>query len=84
MEWHNIAGTAGAVIILGSYLLLQLQRVSGTALSYSLANALGALLVLISLLVDFNLGAFVIEAFWLAISMIGIVRWRRNRVITEP
>lgn len=79
MEWHNIAGSAGAAIILGSYLLLQLQKVSGSALSYSLANAVGALLVLASLSVDFNLGAFVIEAFWLLISIIGIGRWKRDR-----
>ena len=73
-EWHDAAGTAGAVIILVSYFLLQLQRISSRALSYSLLNGLGALLILVSLSIEFNLSAFVVEAFWLLISIIGVVR----------
>ncbi len=73
-EWHDVVGTAGAAIILVSYFLLQLQRISSRALGYSLLNGLGALLILISLSIEFNLSAFVVEAFWLFISIIGIVR----------
>lgn len=73
-EWHDVVGTAGAAIILVSYFLLQLQRISSRALSYSLLNGLGALLILVSLSFEFNLSAFVVEAFWLLISIIGIVR----------
>ena len=75
MQWHDIAGTAGAAIILVSYFLLQLQRISSSALSFSVLNGAGAALVLVSLSVDFNLGAFVVEAFWLAISILGAIRW---------
>lgn len=42
-------------------------------------NALGAALVIISLCFDFNLSAFVIEAFWVVISLVGIGRWWRKR-----
>ncbi len=73
-EWHDVVGTAGAAIILVSYFLLQMQRISSRALSYSLLNGLGALLILVSLSIEFNLSAFVVEAFWLLISIIGIVR----------
>lgn len=73
-EWHDAVGTAGAAIILVSYFLLQMQRLSSRALSYSLLNGLGALLILVSLSIEFNLSAFVVEAFWLLISIIGIVR----------
>ena len=73
-EWHDVIGTAGAAIILVSYFLLQLQRLSSRALSYSVLNGLGALLILVSLSIEFNLAAFVVEAFWLLISIIGIVR----------
>lgn len=62
-------------MILVSYFLLQLQRISSRALSYSALNGVGALLILVSLWVDFNLAAFIIEAFWLAISIFGIVRY---------
>lgn len=76
MQWHNILGTAGAALILISYLLLQLQRMSASGLSYSVVNGLGALLILMSLWVDFNLAAFIVEAFWLGISIFGILRWK--------
>lgn len=78
-EWHDIVGTAGAAIILVSYFLLQLQRISSRALSYSMLNGLGALLILVSLSIEFNLAAFVVEAFWLFISIIGIVRCMTGR-----
>jgi hypothetical protein len=75
MQWHDVSGSAGAAIILVSYFLLQLQRLSGSGLSYSVLNAGGAFLILVSLLYDFNLAAFIVEAFWLAISVLGIIRW---------
>lgn len=62
-------------MILVSYFLLQLQRISSRALGYSVLNGVGAFLILVSLWVDFNLAAFIIEAFWLAISAFGIIRY---------
>ena len=79
MEWHDIIGTAGAAMILVSYFLLQMERLSGTDLAYSVINGLGAALILISLSVDFNLSAFIVEAFWLAISVLGIVRYFHSK-----
>lgn len=82
MEWHDFAGSTGAAIILVTYFLLQLQRISSSSLGYSLLNAAGALLILVSLWIDFNLAAFVVEAFWLAISTLGVVRFMLNQ--TRP
>lgn len=79
MDWHDIAGTAGAAMILVSYFLLQLQRISSSNLSYSILNGIGALLILVSLRTDFNLSAFVVEAFWLAISTLGVIRCMLNQ-----
>lgn len=78
MQWHDLVGSAGAAIILITYFLLQVQRLSSDTLSYSLLNGLGAFLILVSLWVDFNLSAFLVEAFWLAISVLGVVRWVRQ------
>lgn len=72
--WDDLAGNVGVALIVVAYLLLQLGRLRGTGLSYSALNALGALLVIISLLYDFNLSAFVMEAFWVLISLIGIIK----------
>ena len=73
--WHDLLGMIGVVLILVSYLLLQLERLSATSFSYSATNGLGALLILVSLMYDFNLPAFIIEAFWLLISIYGVVRY---------
>ncbi len=87
VAWYDIVGTVGVAAIVGSYLLLQTQRLRAEDLRYSVLNAAGALLILVSLIFDFNLSAFIIEAFWVLISLIGIGRWlaathaRENREV---
>lgn len=71
LHWHDVVGGSGVVLLLLTYLLLQLNYVSAKSLGYSVANALGASLILISLRYNFNLSAFMIEASWLVISCIG-------------
>ena len=73
LHWHDVVGGSGVVLLLLTYLLLQLNYVSAKSLGYSVANALGACLILISLRYNFNLSAFMIEASWLVISCIGAV-----------
>ncbi len=65
-------GMLGVLMILVTYSLVQLDRINVRNISYSVVNALGAGLILVSLTVDFNLSAFVIECCWLLISMAGI------------
>ena len=79
MAQHDIAGVAGSLLILGSYLLLQLGRIRPDQLVWPTLNGAGALLVLLSLAVDFNLGAFILELSWLGISLVGLVRVLRTR-----
>jgi hypothetical protein len=64
----------GVVLIVIAYLLLQLNKLPSSALSYSLLNALGALLVIGSLIFNFNLSAFLMEAFWFLISLYGLLK----------
>ncbi len=78
--WHDLLGIIGVVLIIGTYILLQLEKLSATSFLYSATNGLGASLILVSLIYEFNLSAFIIEAFWLLISTYGIVRYfSRNR-----
>ena len=71
--WHDIVGNLGVVLILSTYFLLQLGRLNASSLVYSILNGLGAALVLVSLTIDFNMSAFVIEAAWLMISVLGVL-----------
>ncbi len=73
-SWHNVLGSIGVVFVLAAYLLLQLERLSATRPPYLIANGLGAFLILVSLMNEFNLSAFVIEAAWLLISVYGLIR----------
>jgi hypothetical protein len=75
--WIDLLGNIGVALIIGPYLLLQTGHLEARGFGFSLLNALGALLILVSLLDQFNLSAFVIEAFWLVISVYGLWRvWR--------
>jgi len=75
VNWYNILGTIGVGVIVVTYFLLQLGRIKSDQLFYSLLNGVGAMLILISLYYDFNLPSVVVEAFWLVISIFGIVRY---------
>ena len=79
IEWYDFVGTTGVVVILVTYFLLQTERLSSTDVIYSLLNLIGAALIAISLLFDFNLSAFIIEIAWMAISVYGIIRYARGK-----
>ncbi len=74
-EWHDLVGNLGVVCILLSYLLLQLDKLDLKSLSYSLINAVGAVLIIVSLIYNFNLSSMVIELVWLSISLFAIARY---------
>lgn len=68
----DFAGNIGVLMMVIAYLLLQLDRLSSSSVTYLLLNAAGAVLVMISLVFRFNLSAFLMEAFWLLISLFGL------------
>jgi uncharacterized membrane protein YfcA len=72
--WHDAIGNIGVVLVLLLYFLLQTERVRATSPAFSIANAVGAVLILVSLSQEFNLSAFVVEAAWLLISLYGLLR----------
>ncbi|MGD8326565.1 MAG: hypothetical protein PVF65_06590 [Sphingomonadales bacterium] len=68
----DIIGLIGVAFILVTYAALQLEKLNPKALPYSVLNAIGSALIVLSLLKDFNLAAFAIEASWFLISLFGI------------
>jgi hypothetical protein len=73
-SWYDLAGNAGVLMMVIAYLLLQLNKLSSSAVSYLFLNAGGALLVILSLMFHFNLSAFLMEVFWLLISLYGLAK----------
>ena len=74
LEWYDWIGIAGTLMVLAAFFLLQAGRLTGTGLIYQLLNLLGAGGVLVSLVGQFNVSVFLLEAAWVAISGYGIVR----------
>ena len=77
----DLVGNIGVVVLMITYLMLQLNRLRSDGLAYSLLNAVGAGLIVVSLLVNFNLSAFIIETFWVLISFVGIYRYFRLKAL---
>lgn len=72
----DLAGVVGVALIVGTYLGLQTGRIETRDPRYSLLNGIGAALIIVSLCFDFNLSAFLVEAFWLVISVYGLAKRR--------
>jgi hypothetical protein len=83
-QWHDLLGNLGVLLVLATYLLVQMGRMDIQHSLYSILNSLGALLIIVSLLHNFNLSSFVIEIAWLAISLFGLLRWSLQRRELPP
>ena len=79
----DIIGLVGVVIILWYYFLLQIGKCSSNSLIFSVANFVGAILILISLVFNWNLSSVVIEVAWLLISLYGVYHYYAQRSITK-
>ena len=77
----DFLGNIGVIVLIATYLMLQLNKLSSDGLAYSLLNAIGASLIVISLLFDFNLSALLMEVFWVLISLVGIYRYFRLKAL---
>lgn len=73
--WYDLIGSIGVGIIIFTYIALQLGKIRSESLFYSLLNAFGASLILISLFYNFNFSAFIVEFFWLLISLFGVGKY---------
>jgi hypothetical protein len=77
----DLVGNTGVVMLIITYLMLQVNKIRSDGLAYSLLNAVGASLIILSLLVNFNLSAFIMEVFWVLISFVGIYRYFRLKAL---
>ena len=60
LEFHDIVGTVGVVLVVGMYSLLQLGKISSERLLFSVLNGFGSAFILFSLYFEFNLSAALI------------------------
>ncbi|QRM31036.1 cyclic nucleotide-binding protein [Microvirga sp. VF16] len=83
MNVPDLVGLIGVAAYLSAYGLLQLGTLKVEDNRYALLNALGAVLILYSLLFDFNLASFVTQSAWLMLTAIGYIRShiKRSRAV---
>lgn len=79
MDIFQWIGFVGTLFIAWAYFLLQMGKYTIDSLPYQLLNLMGAVLLIISLFVHFNFGSFVMEVFWIAITVYGIYKILKNK-----
>ena len=80
MSLTDAAGLAGVFVMTAAYAAAQVGRLSPVKAPSLLLNFGGACLVILSLLRDFNLSAFLMEAVWALVALFGLIRIAvRNR-----
>lgn len=79
----QVAGVIGFITYLSAFAAVQCGWLDGNSLAFTLGNMLAAALVGVSLLAEFNLSSVLIQASYLIIGLVGILRWAIGRTATE-
>lgn len=79
VSFFDFLGLIGVAITIVGYATLQSGKVALRGWLYSFLNALGSLLILTSLVVKFNLPAFLMEAIWFLVSLYGFYKVREEQ-----
>lgn len=72
-DWATIVGLIGSALFVGGFAYANAARQLDKVL-FNLINLLGAILLLVSLSVHFNLAAVVLEVCWGLIALVGLVK----------
>lgn len=76
MDVLVVAGVAGFLLYAASFGLVQLGRLDGNGLTYTVSNIVAAALVLVSMFEQFNLGSLLTQITWIGIGLAGLARRR--------
>lgn len=82
-DWANVVGLIGSALFLAAFAYANASPKMDKLL-FNAANLVGAILLLASLSVHFNLAAFVLEVCWAVIAMIGLVQAILARRASAP
>lgn len=83
LQWFDLVGLAGVLLVLIAYLALQTRRLSGDGPMYSLLNLFGAAGILVPIVYaeHMNYSVLLIESAWVAISVYGLWQSLKRKVI---
>jgi hypothetical protein len=83
LDIPTVCGLLGATVFVIAYFANLQGWLRSSDWRYPAANMVGALMILISLMWDWNLPSVMIESFWAAISLYGIIRSRWQAAATS-
>lgn len=83
LDWANVVGLIGSALFLVAFAYANASP-KMDKVWFNAANLVGAALLLASLSVHFNLAAFVLEACWAVIALLGLVKALRERKAARP
>ena len=75
LDPFTLAGIIGTALIIIAYFGNQQGWIKGDDWRFPFANLIGSLLIMLSLITAWNLSLVVIESFWAAISIYGLIRY---------
>ena len=73
LDWANLVGLLGSLLFILAFAYAN-QAEQLNKLAFNTVNLIGAVLLLTSLYVHFNLAAFVLEVAWAVIALLGLVQ----------
>ena len=74
----HLIGLIGMGCVVYSFHAIENKIWNNDSMNYYVTNLVGAILLIISLVINFNLGSFVIEIFWIWIALKGIKRLKNE------
>jgi len=79
LSWADVPGMLGFTLYAVAYLLVATNRLKGHETMFFALNGAGAVFVLVGLQLNFNLGAMLVQVFYLTVSGATITArlWRR-------
>ncbi|MCW4460475.1 hypothetical protein OK349_02065 [Sphingomonas sp. BT-65] len=79
MDWVDIVGWAGAVLVLAAYGLVSTKRLDGESVIYQTMNVLGAAGMLINTYVRGALPSAAVNVIWIGLGVYVLAKvWRRR------
>ena len=79
LTFVDAIGSFGALIVVVAYFATQMRMMNSDDLAFPVVNLVGSVLIVFSLMQNFNLASMLIEGFWIIISVIGIIQHFRLR-----
>lgn len=78
LDWANIVGLIGSALMVGAYAYSNMAKALDFRL-FNLLNLVGALLLVGSLTVHFNMASMALEVMWAMIAIFGLVQAFRRK-----